>query len=149
MTHQNEAVQIFFDKDGVVFNWVIKNLKTSPENFLGQITLGVMKKGEVIAGIILSNIRENVDVWLTIFASDKRWCTRKVLRAVFGVCFDLLKCRRASVRVDALNQKSIKLIGGLGFQKEGVLRAFEESGNDAIIYSMLNNECQWRLMKNE
>ena len=48
------------------------------------------------------------------------------------------------MRVDASNQKSVKLIEGLGFHKEGVLRAFEDNGNDASINAMFNNECLWR-----
>ncbi|MBP5615333.1 MAG: GNAT family N-acetyltransferase [Alphaproteobacteria bacterium] len=140
----DDRVQIFLDQTGDVFAWVVKNLQTSAEYFCGQITLGIMQNNEVIAGVVLSNIRENVDVWMTIFALDKKWCNRRILRALFGVCFDVLKCRRASVRVDASNQKSVKLIEGLGFHKEGVLRAFEDNGNDAIIYAMFNNECLWR-----
>ena len=147
MISKNEAPQICFDKTGDVFNWVIKNLKASPENFSRHVTLGIMLDSEVIAGVILSDIRENVDVWLTIFATDKRWCNKRILRAIFEVCFELLKCRRVSVRVDEKNFKSIRLVEGLGFQKEGVLKKFEDNGHDSIIYAMLNNECIWRLNK--
>lgn len=141
---ESDAVQICFDKTGDVFNWVIQNLETSPENFAKHITLGIMLEGKIIAGVILSDIRENVDVWLTIFSDNKRWCNKRILCAIFGVCFELLKCRRASVRVDEKNQKSIKLIEGLGFQKEGVLKGFEDNGHDSIIYAMFNNQCLWR-----
>ncbi len=141
---KSNAPQICLDKEEKIFCWVLKNLHATPDDFGKHITLGIMLSSEPVAGIILHSIRKKRDVWLTVFAENKRWCTKRILRAVFGVCFDLLKCRRVSVRVDAQNFKSIKLIEHLGFVKEGVLRAFENNGHDAVIYSMFNNQCQWR-----
>ena len=99
--------------------------------------------------MIFNDIRVFQDVWLTIYTNDKHWCNRRVLKAIFYIAFNFLGCRRASVRVDATNKKSRKLVKRLGFKQEGVLREFEDNGNDGLIYSMLKNECQWRTKENE
>jgi len=138
---------IFLDNTGAVFDFVLKGLGAKKEEFCGCVTLGVKIEDKVIAGIIYSSLREGRDVWLTIFSNDKRWCNKRILNAIFKVAFDFFKCRRVSVRVDACNTKSRRLVEGLGFQKEGVLRAFEDNGHNALIYSMLKDECLY-LKKN-
>ncbi|HCU58442.1 MAG TPA: hypothetical protein DIC64_00485 [Alphaproteobacteria bacterium] len=140
-------IEIFLDLTGDVRDWVGLGLN-EPKDWVGQnITLGVKMGKQLIAGIVFHDIRPRTDVWLTIFSTDKKWCNKRVLRAIFDIAFNFLECRRASVRVDAFNKKSRKLVEGLGFIKEGVLRRFEDNGNDGIIYSMLKNECVWRTKK--
>lgn len=140
-------IEIFLDLTGDVRDWVGSGLN-EPKDWVGQnITLGVKMGKQLIAGIVFHDIRPRTDVWLTIFSTDKRWCNKRVLRAIFDIAFNFLECRRASVRVDAFNKKSRKLVEALGFIKEGVLRRFEDNGNDGIIYSMLKNECVWRTKK--
>lgn len=146
---QNEKCDVFLDLTGEVVCFVCEGLKQSLDCIGKNITLGVRYENKLIAGVVFNDIRPKIDVWLTIFSTDKRWCNRRVLRAVFNIAFNFLECKRASVRVDALNEKSKKLVEGLGFQKEGLLRSFEDNGHDAIIYSMLKNECQWRTIENE
>ena len=144
-----EKIELFFDLTGEIVNFVGKGLNEKQDWVGYNITLGFKRDGYIIGGVVFHDIRPTIDVWLTIYCIDKRWCNRRILRAIFDIAFDFLKCRRISVRVDALNIKSQKLVEGLGFRKEGVLRMFEENGNDGIIYSMLKNECIWRTIKNE
>ena len=146
---QPKTCRIFFDSNGSVVRWVCNNLGENTR-WVGQnISLGILLENKLIAGIIINDIRPYVDAWLTIYAQNKRWCTRRVLRTVFDVVFNLLKCRRASVMVDADNTQSRKLVLRLGFVQEGVLRAYQNNGHDGLVYSMLTNECRWRTTKNE
>ena len=141
--------EIIPDLSGEVVRFVCRGLNEN-EDWVGQnITLGIKLNHELIAGIIINDIRAGIDCWLTIYANNKRWCSKRVLRAVFDVVFDFLKCRRVSVMLDFQNKQSRKLVEKLGFQKEGVLRGFQNNGNDALIYSMLKQECQWRTKNNE
>ncbi len=141
--------EIISDLSGEVVHFVCRGLNEN-EDWVGQnITLGIKLNHELIAGIIINDIRAGLDCWLTIFSCDKRWCNKRVLRAVFDVVFDFLKCKRVGVMVDVQNAKSRTLVERLGFQKEGILRAFLNNGHDALIYSMLKKECQWRTKDNE
>ncbi|MBQ7659406.1 MAG: GNAT family N-acetyltransferase [Alphaproteobacteria bacterium] len=146
---QPKTCRIFFDAGGSVVRWVCGNLGENTR-WVGQnISLGIELEKKLIAGIIINDIRPYVDAWLTIYAQNKKWCNRRVLRTVFEVVFNLLKCRRASVMVDADNIQSQNLVSRLGFVQEGVLRAYQNNGHDALVYSMLTNECRWRTTKNE
>lgn len=42
------------------------------------------------------------------------------------------------------NVKSLKLVKGLGFKTEGLLRRYRSSGEDCYLLGMLKNECKWR-----
>ena len=141
--------RIFLDLKGDVVSFVGKGLGEKDDWVGKNLTLGIKRKNELISGVVFHDIRPKIDVWLTIFSTDKRWCNRRVLRAIFDIAFNFLKCRRVSVKVDALNLKSRKLVEGLGFQKEGVLRCYEDNGHDSVLYSMLKNECRWRTKENE
>lgn len=137
--------EIFVDLTGEVVRFVCDGLKIDTNWVKTNLTLGIRLDHRLIAGIIFNDFNPGVNVWLTIFSTDKRWCNRRVLRTVFGIAFDLFCVRRISIMIDETNFKSQKLAEGLGFVKEGVLRAFSDDGRDRIIFSMLKNECQWRI----
>lgn len=137
------------DKDGMITRFVCQGLKEN-EDWVGEhLGLGIWLEKKLIAGVIYHDIRPKINVWVTIYSTDKKWCNKRVLRAIFEVAFDFLNCRRISVLVSAQNTKSLKLVEGLGFKKEGVLRAFQDDGDDGLVFSMLKSECQWRRKTHE
>ena len=141
--------QIDLDLTDEVFKFVTKGLGLDKLWTQKYVAIGVWLEKKLIAGIVFNEIRPRRDVWLTIYTTDKRWCNKRVLRAIFNIAFNFLECCRASVRIDNTNTKSQRLVEGLGFKKEGVLRQFEDNGHDSFIYSMLKTECQWRTKENE
>lgn len=141
---EQEYYKIIPDLDGSVTKWVCNGINESIE-WIGQhATIGVLLNQKLIAGIIFNNIRPNIDAWLTIYSTDKRWCSRRVLRCVFGFVFNELKCRRASVLVSKDNSKSLDMCKRLGFQIEGLLRQYRDNSDDCYVMGMLNEECKWR-----
>ena len=136
--------RIFGDRDGSVAKWVCDGLGENTDWVGHNVTMGVELDGELIAGIIFNNIRPNLDVWLTIYSTNRRWCNRRVLRAIFGLAFDEMGSRRVSLCVSKDNEAIKKLVEGLGFVREGLLRQYRDNGNDCIVYGMLKNECKWR-----
>ena len=139
-----EFCRIFGDRDGSVAKWVCDGLGEDTDWVGHNVTMGVELGGKLIAGIIFNDLRPNIDVWLTIYSTDKRWCNRRVLRGVFGLAFDKMGCRRVNLFVSKDNEASIKLVEGLGFVREGLLRQYRENGSDCYVYGMLKNECKWR-----
>lgn len=144
MKSEVASCRIFADRDGSVAKWVCDGLNEDTDWVGHNITMGIELDGELIAGIIFNDLRPNVDVWLTIYSTGKRWCNRRVLGAVFGLAFDKMGCRRVSLFVSKDNEASIKLVEGLGFVREGLLRQYRENGSDCYVYGMLKNECKWR-----
>lgn len=136
--------QIGADRDGYVTKWVCDGLGEDI-NWVGDhVTMAVHRDGKLIAGIIFNDIRPNSDVWLTIYSTDKRWCSRRVLRCVFDLVFGEMNCRRASLFVSKDNEPSKKMVESLGFVREGLLRQYRDNGTDCYVYGMLKNECKWR-----
>ena len=79
-----------------------------------------------------------------IASSTPKWFGyRDFMRRVFEYVFDTAGCRRFVVRVDAGNEKALKLDLGLGFKMEGTLRQAAENGNDVHVLGMLRDECRW------
>ena len=144
MRLEQESCRIFGDTDGSVMKWVCDGLGYDYDWVGGNVTMGISLGGELIAGIIFNNLRPNVDVWLTIYSTNKKWCNRRVLRAIFNLAFNKMGCRRVSLFVSKDNEASINLVEGLGFVREGLLRQYRENGDDCYMYGMLKNECKWR-----
>lgn len=141
---EQASYRIVPDMDGSIAKWVCDGLGEST-SWIGQnATMGVLLNQKLIAGVIFNDIRPNVDAWLTIYSTDKRWCIKRVLKCVFGLVFNEMKCRRASVLVSKDNSKSLDMCKRLGFKIEGLLRQYRDNGDDCYVMGMLNEECKWR-----
>ncbi len=139
-----ELLTVRADTDLSIVKWVCDGLHEST-NWVGEhVALGIYNENQLIAGIVYNDIRPNQDCWLTAYTCDKRWCSRRILQIIFGFAFDRLQCRRVNALVDTDNEKSIRLLSGLGFRQEGLLRQFRENGKDCFIYGLLKTECKWR-----
>lgn len=143
MKSEAELYRIMPDYMGVIQKWVCDGLGEDTQWIGDSFTVGIAYKGKIIAGIILNNYRKDLDVWLTIYSTDKHWCARSVLKYVFKTCFETLKCKRVNILISKDNHKSISLCERLGFVKEGLLRQYRENGQDCFILGMLKKECKW------
>lgn len=141
---KSERVLCKPDIDGSIFRWVCEGLKDNPEEYGSNITLGIFLHNRIIAGVVFNSIRQNRDVWLSIYSENKRWCNRRVLRLIFDFVFDKINAERASLLVSKDNEPSLRLVEKLGFVREGLLRHYRNNGKDCYIYGMLKTECKWR-----
>lgn len=133
------------DDSGETLKYVADGLGDKVEEYAPCLALKITYKGEIIGGVLIHNIRPEVDCWLTIYTSNRRWATKKILKYVFGIVFNLMNCRRCSVLVSKANTKSLKLCRQLGFKVEGLLRQYRDNGDDCYCLGILKNECLWRL----
>ena len=129
--------------DENALSFVAKGLNDKPEEYAPCVSLGLFFRGEMIGGILINDIRPEVDCYLSIYTTTPRWATRSVLRYVFGIIFNLMKCRRCSVLVSKANSKSLKMCKQLGFREEGLLRQYRDNGDDCYCLGMLKQECVW------
>lgn len=135
--------KILPDSGNIISNWVCEMLGFDNSWVGDNYTIGIELEGKMIAGIIFNNYRKNCDVTLTIYSNNPRWCNKRILKYVFGVCFNKLNCRRVSVLVSKDNAKSLKLCKHLGFKVEGLLRQFRDNGEDCYFMGMLKTENKW------
>lgn len=135
--------EIIEDKTGSITDWVCAELQLG-RGWLGKhITFGFSLCGKLIGGIIFHDYRPDIEIWWTIYTTDKRWCNRRLLKFLFSMAFNYLKCRRISLSVSQENQNCINLVKKLGFKQEGLLRNYRDDGTDGCIFGMLKSECKW------
>ena len=105
---------------------------------------GVLREGRLAAGVVFHNYDARAgDIEVVIAAESPRWASREVFFAAFAYPFLQLGCRRVTARVPVANLRARRLVEGLGFVLEGLLRSAAEDGGDVLFYGMLKSECRW------
>lgn len=129
------------DTDGHITNWVCRGLGCDTGWLDARYcTVGFMLDGKLLGGLIYHDIRPGRDLYWTIYTTDKRWCSRRTLKAVFGLAFDLWRVKRISLLVSTDNRACLNLVKKLGFRQEGLLRRYRDDGTDCFLMGMLKEE---------
>jgi RimJ/RimL family protein N-acetyltransferase len=136
-------IQLLLNRDDYVSAWLMS--KIPDINFFDCKAIGVVKNQKLIAGVAYYNLRDG-QIEASIAITDKNWCNRKILYALFAYPFVQCRCHRILVTVKDGNKQSIKLAEKLGFKKEGKLRKMFPP-NDAVLLGMLRKECKWLKIK--
>ncbi len=140
MSKATAFCKIIADENEVITNWVCRGLNIGT-NWLGEhFTVGFMRGGRLIGGLIYHDCRPGRDVWWTLYTTDKHWCSKKVLRFIFALAFDFYRCRRISMLASIRNTACLKLAYRLGFKAEGVLKEFRDDGQDAVIMALYKSQ---------
>ena len=87
-------VQIIQDENNVLAKWVCQGLGENFDWVGDNYTIGFVQNNRLLGALIFHNLRPKCEVWWTIYTVDKHWCTLSVLKYIFMVAFDVLKCRR-------------------------------------------------------
>lgn len=110
---------------------------------LGDYTsVGYMEGGQFIAGVIFRKY-VGFDIEVTVASTNPRWCTRGRLTELFIYAFIQLGCSRVTSISNRKNKRSRRLLKGLGFKEEGIMRKGMYGREDAVLYGMLKEECKF------
>ncbi len=123
----------FADKSG--FQWGVE--RKSDGELLGTCTL---------FNIHVANMRAEVGYCLHS-AHWRQGFMGEALSALIGHAFAVLKLRRLEADVDPNNADSLRILGRMGFQREGVLRERWNVGGeiqDSVLLGLLAREWQGR-----
>lgn len=124
-----------------VYKLVLEKLAEKEGNLavLNSLTLGFMEDEKIVGGIIFS--LTNRVIYLTIWTENSNWCTRTNLANIFELGFDfgamVIKCT-----TDYKNYRVNKLLRGIGFRREGILRYSRNNGHDEIVWGLTKKEMQ-------
>lgn len=102
--------------------------------------IGIYDEEEsIVGGAVFFNYRKT-SVEIAFAADSPKAVTKKVIKSVIGYPFAQLGCNRitAFARVD--NAKSRRLLEGVGFVHEGVMRQVDKDRNDYVMYGLLDIE---------
>lgn len=143
MSKAAESCKIVLDDDGQVSDFVCQKLglDCAQQKIAGAIGFAI--NGELIGGVVFTDLCRNDNVWINIFANDRHWCCRRILQVIFGIAFELWGCRRINALIDVDNPNSFSLAEGVGFVCEGKMRQYRKIDKDVYVLGMLKNECKF------
>ncbi|MGI9451152.1 MAG: GNAT family N-acetyltransferase [Geminicoccaceae bacterium] len=131
--------------DQLVADWIAGQLGLS--NGLGPSAgIGVMFHGELIAGVAFNNYHRHergATIEASIAATTPRWATRTVLCDFFSYPFVQMRVTRLGVTCRKSNKRARMFVSRLGFKMEGCARRLWDGEHDAVVYSMMPEECRW------
>ena len=136
MSRETVSCKVVADCDDKITDWVCNGLKIGTDWLDAHLTIGFVRGGELIGGLIYHDCRPERDVWWTLYTTDKHWCTKRILRFMFALAFDFYKRRRISMLTGINNAQCLKLAYRLGFKAEGILKGYHDDGQDAVIMAL-------------
>ena len=104
-------------------------------------SFGMIGPDGLLAGAMIFNGFNEGNAEVSIYAP--RAVSRGSLRAAASYVFETNGCNRLTARTRASSLSVRRFIDKVGFQQEGVLRAYYQDGEDAILYGLLRSECRW------
>tara|TARA_R110002012_G_scaffold167566_2_gene331038 strand:- start:123 stop:551 length:429 start_codon:yes stop_codon:yes gene_type:complete len=107
--------------------------------------LGIIEDDEIL-GVILFSDYDGNNIFVHTALDTPRACNRRVIRLMFDYIFNQANCSRATATCDNNYDRIKKLIEGLGFEKEGVLKRMMQIENkyvDCAVYGLLKENCKW------
>lgn len=137
---QKSHLALLVGYDRAVAKWVSDQLGS--EDFGACTAIGVVRGDELIAGAVFNGHRE-ANIEISFASSTPRWCTRGIMAGIFWYPFGQLGVHRLTAVTEDTNHSVKRFLCHLGFHQEGIMRRAYRSGDDAVIYGMLREECRW------
>jgi ribosomal protein S18 acetylase RimI-like enzyme len=94
-----------------------------------------------ILGVFIGEFMNAFDCHISCAIDHPRFLTRRLLRAIFTALYSRAVRITAMTRPD--NERALRIIKHLGFQVEGYSRLAIEGRWDALVFSMLRDECRF------
>lgn len=126
----------------VVSNFVSTGIWGDGDKLDSACSMGVIQDGYLIAGTVYHNYYpEEGVVELSSFSLSKRWLTKKVIRAMFAMPFDVLGCQLVVLRVSERNKVMVGIARTFGFKEVFVPRL---RGRDHGEFIFTYTDDQWK-----
>jgi hypothetical protein len=131
--------------DKRVADWVSPRVSPADRGFGKCQALGVVHKGELVAGLVFHNWEPEAGVIeISGAAKDARWMTRAVMNTALGYVFDGLECQMVLARQRKYNIRPRKAWLALGGSEVVIPRLYGR-GQDGTIITLTAE--QWRASK--
>lgn len=134
---------IVYDKSGSTADFVADGLCLEREEMRQGYAFSIIADGKIAGGVIFTELRPKISCWISIYTINKRWCSARCLRQIFGMGFDVLGCSRINALISAGNSASLSLARRCGFVVEGKMRRYGADGQDVYVLGMLREECKF------
>lgn len=135
-------MRLLFGDDANVASWVASRIEHMNGTGFGECrAVGIMRDEKPIAGMVYhdySGAHETCAISLA--AESPHWATRTILKAILGIPFEQYGCRKVWAISAHTNPKVIKLMKGIGFTQEAVLRHQLAHGVHGVVCGLLKKE---------
>jgi RimJ/RimL family protein N-acetyltransferase len=129
--------------DDRMLDWIASRIPQvgSDHDWRGRASaVGCVIKGEIVAGMACMNWdKKHRHIEIAFAADSPRWASRQMIGRFMAWPLVRLDCQRITALVVPSNRPVIKLLQGMGFKEEGLLRR-GLGGNDALILGLLREE---------
>lgn len=82
-------------------------------------------------------------------AGEGIWLTRELIRVCFEYPFKQLHLVQVFAPIAASNERALKLVKKLGFQRFAIIPKGWDDETDLVIHSMTEKDCRWLRQENE
>lgn len=110
--------------------------------FSPHVAIGIVRRKRLCGGVVYHNWYGH-SIEMSGAFDDPGWCLPDTLRRLFAYPFIQLNCVRMTTITARNNHPARIMDEGLGFKLEGIARKGWDGQQDAMIYGMLAEECQW------
>lgn len=137
------------DKLGLICSYMFEKTGTTFNPNMCQGFAVLNDNGEFCGAVLISNVRfdtatnKPLDCEISCAADHPVTWKPNVCRAVFQYIFGQLGCVRCTSITRKNNTKTRAFLDHLNFQLEGNVRKGYDGKNDALIYGLLAEDCQF------
>lgn len=112
-----------------------------PDGIRDYCSMGVFNEGALVGGTLYHNWHpESGVIELTSASVTPRWLTRTVIKAMFSLPFDILKCQLCVLRVSERNKRMVRIARKFGFSEFLIPRL---RGRDESEFVFTLTDDQW------
>lgn len=140
--------RVLYGADAEVADFVKSRMPVEAQRLGGwpegeRIALGIVNAdGELRAGVVGFHFRQH-ECSGAIAGDDPRVWTPAVLRQLFKYPFVQKRYARLTAYTGADNERTARLLAGVGFQLEGRLRKSLDGATDLLVFGLLREECRF------
>jgi hypothetical protein len=129
---------VVYGADNAVLKWVSEHVPVlmGREPDRAFAALGVVRHGQLVAGVVFHNYRPEISVEITIAATSPLWALPDTMRRLFSYPFEQLKVPKLLCVVGRKNKRCRKFTEGLGWKLVGTIPQEYDGKQDACIYYM-------------
>lgn len=133
------------ENNKVIGDFVSTGIWGAPDRIEQYCSMAVVEDGKLIAGTLYHNWQPDEGVIeLSSFSTNKRWLTRRVIRAMFHLPFVRLGCQLVVLRVSERNKVMCDIARAFGFTEVYIARLRGRDEGE-LIFSYTDD--QWKASK--
>lgn len=139
-------MRLVFGRDEAIADWVISHIPALRGSSFGPCSaIGVEgSNGGQLAGVVYHDYQPAfATIQLSIAAESPRWATKSIVTQILSYPFDQLAVRKVWAAVPHTNDRALRLIKGLGFVQEGVLK-HHFGPSHAVMWRLLKEDYRRR-----